>query len=125
MTWSSCTMHATGRRWRILLLRTWQPYPSIFTNGSSSSVQQRLCWQPSIATTQRHDVSFTCLSTDRLYRFCAKLTYLGIKQDWAHTFRRHLESLRKKLTSCVGLLRRSADQAGVRMPQYSAQPPLP
>ena len=33
--------------------------------------------------------------------FCAEPTYLGIKLDRALTFCRHLELLRKKLTSCV------------------------
>ena len=38
--------------------------------------------------------------------FCAEPTYLGIKLDRAFTFRRHLKSLRKKLTSRVRLLKR-------------------
>ena len=44
---------------------------------------------------------------------CAEPTYLGIKLDRALTFRRHLESLRKKLTTCVGLLRRLARSSWV------------
>ena len=34
--------------------------------------------------------------------------YLGVKMDWTLTFRRHLESLRRKLTLRVGLLRQLA-----------------
>ena len=36
--------------------------------------------------------------------FCAESTYLDIKLDRALTFRRHLEALRKKLRTRVGLL---------------------
>ena len=44
----------------------------------------------------------------RTLPYCAEPTYLGIKLDRALTYRRHLESLRKKLTTRVGLLRRLA-----------------
>ena len=40
--------------------------------------------------------------------FCAEPTYLGTKLDRALTFRRHLQSLRKKLISCVGHLKQLA-----------------
>ena len=40
--------------------------------------------------------------------FCAESTNLGIKLDRALTFRRHLEALRKKLRTRVGLLKRLA-----------------
>ena len=49
--------------------------------------------------------------------FSADLTYLGIKLDRSLTYRRHLQSLRKKLTTRVGLLRRltgSSWRAGAR-----------
>jgi len=38
--------------------------------------------------------------------FCSELKYLGVMLDRSPTYRRHLESLRKKLTSRVALLRR-------------------
>ena len=44
----------------------------------------------------------------RMLPFSTDLTYLGIKLDRALTFRYHLESLRSKLTSRIGLLRRLA-----------------
>ena len=44
----------------------------------------------------------------RILPFSAKPTYLGVKLDRSFTYRRHLESLRKKLTTRVGLLRRLA-----------------
>ena len=40
--------------------------------------------------------------------FSADLTYLGVKLDRSLTYRQHLESLRKKLPTRVGLLRRLA-----------------
>jgi len=40
--------------------------------------------------------------------FCSKPKYLGVTLDRSLTYRRHLESLRKKLTSRVALLRRLA-----------------
>ena len=58
------------------------------------------------------------------YPFCTEPIYIGIKLDKAFMFRRHLESLRKKITSRVGLLRQYLYQAGVRMPQYSVQATL-
>ena len=41
-----------------------------------------------------------------LLPFCPVPTYLGVKLDRSLTFRHHLETLRKKLTSRVALLRR-------------------
>jgi len=41
--------------------------------------------------------------------FFSEHKYLGVKLDRSLTYRRHLESLRKKLTSRVALLRRLAD----------------
>jgi len=38
--------------------------------------------------------------------FCSEPKYLGVTLDRSFTYRRHLESLRKKLTSRVALLRR-------------------
>jgi len=43
--------------------------------------------------------------------FCSESKYLGVTLDRSLTYRRHLESLRKKkLTSRVALLRRLAGQ---------------
>ena len=42
----------------------------------------------------------------RLLPFCPTPTYLGVKLDRSLTFRHHLVALRKKLSSCVTLLRR-------------------
>ena len=42
----------------------------------------------------------------RLLPFCPTFTYLGVKLDRSLTFRHHLVALRKKLSSCVTLVRR-------------------
>ena len=44
----------------------------------------------------------------RILPFSTEPTYLGIKLDRSFTYRRHLESLRRKLWTHVGLLRRLA-----------------
>jgi len=50
--------------------------------------------------------------------FCSETKYLGVTLDRSLTCRRHLESLRKKLTSRVALLRRLAGSvAGVLQQQ--------
>ena len=46
--------------------------------------------------------------------FCSEPKYLGITLDRSLTYRRHLESLRKKLTSRVALLRRIAGATMLR-----------
>ena len=45
-------------------------------------------------------------NNSRLLPFCPTPTYLGVKLDRSLTFRHHLVALRKKLSSCVTLLRR-------------------
>ena len=44
-------------------------------------------------------------NNDRLLPFCPIPTYLGVKLDRSLTFRHHLVAVRKKLSSCVTLLR--------------------
>ena len=55
--------------------------------------------------------------------FCSEPTFLRVTLDRSLTYRRHFESLRKKLTSRVGLLRRLAALAGVLEQQHCEQPP--
>ena len=57
--------------------------------------------------------------------FSVEPTYLTKKLDRELTFRQHFESLRKKLTSRVRLIKQLAGSSWMRMPRYSAQPPLP
>ena len=51
---------------------------------------------------------FNIFVNGQMLPFCAEPTYLGIQLNRTLTFCRHLESLRKKLTSRVGLLKRLA-----------------
>ena len=44
-------------------------------------------------------------NNDRLLPLCPTSTYLGVKLDRSLTFRRHLVASRKRLSSCVTLLR--------------------
>jgi len=46
--------------------------------------------------------------SNEILPFCSETKYLGVTLDRSLTYRRHLESLRKKLTSRVALLRRFA-----------------
>ena len=54
---------------------------------------------------------------------CSEPKFLGVPLDRLLTYCRHLESLRKKLTLRVALLRRLADSAGVLEQQRWEQPP--
>ena len=64
-------------------------------------------------------------SNNRLLPFCPTPTYLGVKLNRSPTFRHHLVALRKKLSSCVTLLRRlvgsgwSADAKTLRIATLS------
>ena len=45
-------------------------------------------------------------NNDKILAFCPVPTYLGVKLDRALTYRHHFETLRKKLSTRVSLLRR-------------------
>ena len=44
----------------------------------------------------------------KILPFCSVSTYLDVKLGRAHTYRHHLEALRKKLSTCLSLLRQLA-----------------
>ena len=85
-------------------------------------------WKLKLSTTEKVIATFyvynreaTCklkvAAEGRIFPFSAEPTYLGVKLDRLLTYRRHLESLRKKLTTRVGLLRclaGSSWEAGAR-----------
>jgi len=54
---------------------------------------------------------------------CSEPKYLRVTLDRSLTYRRHLESLRKKLTTSVALLRRLLALAGVLEQQHCEQQP--
>jgi len=55
--------------------------------------------------------------------FCSEPKYFGLTLDRSLTYRRHLESLRKKPTSLVALLRRLAGSSWALEQQRCEQPP--
>ena len=55
--------------------------------------------------------------------FCPVPTYLGVQLDSLLTFRRHLEALRKKLTTRVALMRRLAGSGWALELKHCVQPP--
>ena len=59
---------------------------------------------------------------DRLLLYFPTPTYLGVKLDRSLTFCHHLVSLRKKLSSCVTLLRRLVDSRWGAGAKHYAQP---
>ena len=76
-------------------------------------------WKLKLSTTKTVTAAFHLYNKEATHKlkvaaegcilpFSAEPTYLGIKLDRSLTYRRHLESLRKKLTTRVGLLRRLA-----------------
>ena len=54
----------------------------------------------------KRDLKVNC--NNETLPFCSEPKYLGVTLDRSLTYHRHLESLRKKLTSHVALLRRLA-----------------
>ena len=54
---------------------------------------------------------FKVAAEGRIFPFSPEPTYLGVKLDRSLRYRRHLESLHKKLTTRVGLLRRLAESS--------------
>ena len=64
--WRSCTLQATGMRYRGLLLGTWQLHLLISINGSSNSVQPQQRRQPS-PFTRMHGVRLKSLTKGRLH----------------------------------------------------------
>ena len=56
----------------------------------------------------------------RILPFSAERNHRGIKLDRSFTYRRHLESLREKLTARVGLLRRLAESSWRLVPERCA-----
>ena len=74
-----------------------------------SAALQKRCRQPSTLTSTQLNVSWAQSQLQqRNPVFFSEPKYLGVTQDRSLTYRRHLESLRKKLTSRVALLVRLA-----------------
>ena len=97
----------------------WQTLEESLNQDMSTLSSYLRKWKLKLSTTKTVSAAFhlnnrearreLSINTEgRALPYCAEPTYLGIKLDRSLTFRRHLESLRKKLTTRVGLLRRLA-----------------
>ena len=120
-TWPSCTLQKTGSRCRELSRRTWQPYR--YLRKWKLKLSRPITKTVTAAFHLYHKEAASELkvaSEGRILPFPAEPTCLGIEMDRSLTFRRHLESLRKKLTTRVAFLRRLVGQAGGLVPERCA-----
>ena len=96
--------------------RDWQTLERILTQDTATLSSYLQKWKLKLSITKTVTAAFHFYNKEarrelkitvegRILPFSSELTYLGIKLDRALTFRQHLESLRKKLTARVGLLR--------------------
>ena len=99
--------------------RDWQTLERILTQDTATLSSYLQKWKLKLSITKTVTAAFHLYNREarrelkitvegRTLPFSAEPTYLGVKLDRALTFRQHLESLRKKLTARVGLLRRLA-----------------
>jgi len=103
-------MHADGN---------WQAVEGVLTKDMETLGEYLQTWKLKISTTKTVSAAFH-LNNKKAKRdlkvkynnetlpFCSKPKYLGVTLDRSLTCRRHPESVRKKLTSRVPLLRRLA-----------------
>jgi len=103
-------MHADG---------DWQAVEGVL-NWNMTTVSEYLqTWKLKLSTTKTVSAAFHLNNKEAKYElkvkynnetlpFCSGSKYLEVALDRSLTYRRHLESLRKKLTSRVALLRRLA-----------------
>jgi len=95
----------------------WQAVEGVLTKDIATIGKYLQTWKLKLTTTKTVSTAFH-LNNNEAKRelkvkynnetlpFCSEPTYLGVTLDRSLTYRRHLESLRKKLTSRVVLLRR-------------------
>jgi len=100
-------MHADG---------DWQAVEGVLTKGMATVGEYLQTWQLKLSITKTVSAGFhhnnkeakrelkVKYNTETL-SFFSEPKYLGVALDRSLTYRRHLESLRKKLTSCVAFLR--------------------
>ena len=97
----------------------WQPLEGTVTKNMATLSSYLQKWKLKLSTTKTVTAAFHLYNKEaarelkiaaegRILPFFAEPTYLGVMLDRSLTYRRHLESLRKKLTTRVGLLRRLA-----------------
>ena len=96
-----------------------QAVEGVLTKDMGTAGEYLQTWKLKLSTTKTVSAAF-CLNNKEAKRelkvkynnatlpFCSEPKCLGVTLDRSLTYRRHLESLRKKLTSRVALLRRLA-----------------
>ena len=103
-------MHADG---------DWQAVEGVLRKDMATQGEYLQTWKLKLNTTKTVSAAFHLNNKEakremnvnfnnETLRFCSEPKYLGVTLDRSLTYRRHLESLRKKLTSPVALLRRLA-----------------
>jgi len=100
-------MHADG---------DWQAVEVVLTQDMATVGEYLQTWKLKLSTTKMVSAAFHLNNKEakrelevkynnEILRFCYEPKYLGVTLDRSLTYRRHLESLRNKLTSRVALLR--------------------
>jgi len=103
-------MHADG---------DWQAVEGVLTKDMATLGEYLQTWKMKLSTTKTVSAVFHLNNKEAKHElkvsfnnktlpFCSEPKYLGVNLDRSLTYRRHLESLHKKLTSRVALLRRLA-----------------
>jgi len=103
-------MHADGY---------WQAVEGVLSKDMATVGEYLQTWKLKLSTTKMVSGAFHLNNKDakremkvnfnnETLPFCSEPKYFGVTSDRSLTYRRHLESLRKKLTSRVALLRRLA-----------------
>jgi len=96
-----------------------QPVEGVLTKDMATVDEYLQTWKLKLSTPKMVSAAFHLNSKEakrelkvkynnEILPFCFEPKYLGVTLDRSLTYRRHLESLRKKLTSRVALLRRLA-----------------
>jgi len=97
----------------------WQAVEGALTKDMATLGEYLQTWKLKLSTTKTVSAVFHLNNKEakrelkvnfnnKALPFCSEPKYLGVTLDRSLTYRRHLESLRKKLTSRVALLRRLA-----------------
>jgi len=95
----------------------WQAVEGVLSKDMATLGEYLQTWKLKLSTTKTVSAAFHLNNKEAKGElkvnfnnetFCSEPKYLGVTMDRSLTYRRHLESLRKKLTSRVALLRRLA-----------------
>ena len=94
----------------------WQAVEGVLTRDMASIGEYLQTWKLKLSTTKTVSAVFHLIKKEakralkvnfnnETLPFCSEPMYLGVTSDRSLTYRRHLESLHKKLTSRVTLMR--------------------